>query len=210
MAKDNECYIHPKTGNIVTCKGRVLWNALFTPRKAKAGKEGKYEFNLLVPKGSDLKVLKEAAVEAGKDKFAKAFREADGKWPKGIASPFKPTEGNDKLVTALEAASLKVEDFPLYFAARSKDKPGVVGPNGKSDGIEPEHVYSGRWARATVQTFAYDTEGNKGVSLGLINVQLLDNDDELVVGGSRVSAESEFEAMEGAGDNSSSTDAMFS
>lgn len=205
MPKENEAYVHPRTGNIVTPRGKILWNALFQPRQAKGGKEGKFEFNLLIPKGSDVKALREAAIEAGKDKFAKAFREADGKWPKSITTPFKPTEGNDKLVSALEEAGLKVEDFPMYFAARSKDKPGVVGPNGKADGVEPEHVYSGRWARATVQAFAYDTEGNKGVSLGLINVQLLDNDDELVVGGGRVSAESEFDAV----DDSKSSEDMF-
>ena len=209
MAKDNECWVHPKTGSIVTCKGRTLWHSVFNPRKAKGGKEGKHEFNILVPKGSSLKVLQDAALEAGKEKFPKAFKDANGKWPSSIKSPFKRTEGNDKLVNALEEAGLKVEDFPFFFAARSKDKPGLVGPNGKAEGIEPEHVYSGRWARMTVDTFAYDAEGNKGVSLGLKNIQLLDNDDELVVGGGRVSAESEFGEPEGAGDDSSSSDAMF-
>ncbi len=47
------------------------------------------------------------------------------------------------------------------------------------------------------------------MSLGLKNVQLLDNDDELVVGGGRVSAESEFGEPEGAGDDSKSSDDMF-
>jgi hypothetical protein len=213
MPSDNAAFIHAKTGNIVTPKGRILWNALFTPRKAKGSEDSKFEFNLLIPKGSDVKVLREAAIDAGKEKFAKAFKEAEGKWPKGIATPFKPTEGNDKLVAALEAENIKVEDYPFYFAARSKDKPGVVGPNGKADGVEPEHVYAGRWARATVQAYGYDKAGNKGVSLGLINVQLLDNDDELVVGGGRVNAESEFEAVEaveGAGSEGGSSDSMFS
>lgn len=210
MSKDNAAFTHAKTGNVVTAKGRILWNALFTPRKAKGGKgEGKYEVNLLFAKDADNKVLRDAAIEAGKEKFAKAFREADGKWPKSIATPFKKTADNEKLVAALEAEGLKVEDWPLYFATRSKDKPGVVAPNGKSDGVEPEHVYPGRWARASVQAFGYDTEGNKGVSLGLVNVQLLDNDDELVIGGGRVSAESEFEAADGAGDDSKSSDSMF-
>jgi hypothetical protein len=156
-----------------------------------------------------LSVAKEEAITAGKDKFSKVFRDAEGKWPKGIGTPFKRTADNDKLVAALEAADIKVEDFPVYVAARSNDKPGIVGPNGKSDGIEPEHVYSGRWARMTVDAYGYDVDGNKGVSFGLKNVQLLDNDDELVVGGSKVSAESEFDAVEGAGDDSKSADALF-
>lgn len=211
MSSDNAAYVHPKTGNIVTPKGRILWNALFEPRKARNGTAGKFEFNLLIPKSAGLKVLQEAAIDAGKDKFAKQFKEANGKWPSSIRSPFKKTAENDRLVNALEEAGLKVEDYPLFFAARAKadSKPGIVGPNGKKDGIEQEHVYPGRWARATLQVYGYDADGNRGVSFGLINVQLLDNDDELVIGGGRVSAESEFDAVEGAGDESSSADSVF-
>lgn len=205
----NKAYIHPKTGNIVTCEGIILWSSLFTPRKAKGGKEGKYEFNLLAPKAADLAAMKDAAIEAGKEKFGKAFKDANGKWPSSIKNPFKKTADNDKLVAGLEEAGLKVEDYPVFFAARSKDKPGVVGPNGKSEDIDPEQVYPGRRGRATIQAFGYDAEGNKGVSFGLINVQLLDHGDELVIGGSRVSAESEFDAVEGAGDDSKSSDDVF-
>lgn len=61
----------------------------------------------------------------------------------------------------------------------------------------------------TIDAFGYEAEGNKGVSFGLKNIQLLDNDDELSIGGGRVSAESEFEAVEGAGDDSKSSDSLF-
>lgn len=204
-----KAFIIEKSGNVMTPKGRILWNSVFSPRKAKGGKEGKYEFNLLIPASADIKVLKEAALDAGKEKFSKVFKDAAGKWPSSIKSPFKKTAENDTLVAALEAAELKVEDFPLFIAARSQDKPGVAGPNGKTEGVEPEDVYSGRWARMSIDVYGYDTDGNKGVSFGLKNVQLLDNDDELVVGGGRVSAESEFEDAEGAGDDSKSSDDMF-
>lgn len=210
MPTDNEAYIHSKTGNLMLPKGRLLWSSLFKPRKNRGNDSpGKHECNLLFPKAAKLKVAHEEAITAGKDKFAKAFRDAGDKWPGGIATPFKRTADNEKLVAALEAADLKIEDWPVYIPARSVDKPGVVGPNGKSDGIEPEHVYPGRWARMSVQAFGYDTNGKKGVSFGLINVQLLDNDDELVIGGGRVSAESEFEAADGAGDDGKSSDDMF-
>lgn len=198
----NAATIHPKTGNLVTPKGIMLWNSLFTPKKQKGGVTGKYEFNIALPAGSDLKVLTDAALEAGREKFPKAFKEAAGKWPSAIKSPFKKTSGNDKL-TAI------ADEFPVFLAARSKDRPGVVGPNGRAEGVEPEQAYAGRWVKASLQCFAYETDGNKGVTFGLVNVQLLDAGEELAIGGGRVSAESEFEdAAEAAGGGSA--DAMFS
>jgi hypothetical protein len=208
MSSDNKAFVH-KNGNLITAKGRLLWNSLFQVRKAKGGKDGKFECNLLFPKTADNKALLEGAREAGTEKFAKAFKDSAGKWPSAVKTPFKKTADNDKLVAALEAAEMDPADWPLFIAARSKDKPGVVGPNGKSDGVDAEQVYQGRWARMSVQAYGYDTDGNKGVTFGLVNVQLLDNADELSVGGGKVSAESEFEPAEGAGDDSSSSDDMF-
>jgi hypothetical protein len=188
----NAATIHPKTGNIVTPKGRLLWNALLTPRKGKNGQIGKYEFNIALPKDADLKVMQAEALAAGKDKLAKAFKDAGGKWPSSVKNPFKKTAENDKLAEI-------ADDFPVYIAARSKDRPGVVGPNGKAEGVEPEMIYPGRWVKASIQAFGYETDGNKGVTFGLVNVQLLEDDEELVIGGGRVSAESEFEGVGEAG-----------
>jgi len=184
----NAATIHPKTGNLVTPKGRLLWNSLFQPRKGKNGQTGKYEFNIAIPKGADIKVIQEAVLEAGKEKFPKLFKDAAGKWPSSVKSPFKKSSENDKLAEI-------ADEFPVFFAARAKDRPGVVGPNGRAEGVEPEQVYPGRWVKASVQAYAYEFEGNKGVSLGLVNVQLLDEGEELVIGGGRVSAESEFEGV---------------
>jgi hypothetical protein len=198
----NAATIHPKTGNLVTPKGRLLWNSLFQARKAKNGAVGKFEFNIALRKGADLKVLQDAVLEAGREKFPKLFKDAGGKWPSSVKSPFKKSADNDKLAEI-------ADEFPTFFAARSKDRPGVVGPNGRAEGVEPEHVYAGRWVKASLQAFAYETDGNKGVTFGLVNVQLLEDGDELVIGGGKVSAESEFEgATEATGGGSA--DAMFS
>ena len=184
----NAATIHPKTGNLVTPKGRLLWNALFQPRKNKNGTPGKFEFNIAIPKDADVKVLQQAALEAGKEKFPKLFKDAAGKWPSSVKSPFKKSADNDKLAEI-------ADEYPMFFAARAKDRPGVVGPNGRAEGVEPEHVYAGRFVKASVQAYGYDVDGNKGVSFGLVNVQLLEDGEELVIGGGRVSAESEFEGV---------------
>lgn len=196
MASENKAFTHEKTGNLVSPKGRIAWPALFVPvaMKGEPADKAKYQITLLIPKDADFSVLKAAASEAAAEKFPKVKN--------GIRSPFRKTEEKDNLAEL-------AEDFPYYVTARSKDRPGVVGPNGKPVD-DPEQVYSGRWAKVSIQAFAYDTAGNKGVSFGLQNVQLLDQDEPLAIGGGRVSAEAEFEAVEGvAGDDSKSSDELF-
>lgn len=192
---DNKAFKHEATGNLHTPKCRLAWTALFTPSAMKGGDGGdaKYQVTLLIPKTANIDVLKEAAAAAAKEKF--------GDKGKGIRSPFRKSEEKEQLADI-------AEDFPYYITARSKDRPGVVGPNGKRVD-DPEQVYPGRWAKASIQAFAYDAKGNKGVSFGLQNVQLLDNDEPLAIGGSRVAAEAEFEAVEGAGDDGKSSEALF-
>ena len=188
-------------GNIVVY-GRMVWPSVFTPSKMRGqgDDQAKYQITLLIPKTSNIDVLKEAAKEAAESKF--------GKKGSGIRSPFRKTEEKDKFVEAEVA-----DDFPVYITARKSAKdgipPGVVGPNGKSTD-DPAQLYSGRWCYVSVQAFGYENSGNKGVSFGLVNVQLLDHDDPLNVGGGRVAAESEFEAVEGvSGDDTSSSDDLW-
>ena len=69
-----------------------------------------------------------------------------------------------------------------------------------ADVIDDSEVYPGRWARATIQPFYYDTDGNRGISFGLENVQLLRND-EPIGGGSRAKPTDEFAPVD-TGDSS--------
>lgn len=195
MASDNTAR-ELENGNIMTMKGRMVWPSLLEPSKMRGqdDSQAKYQITLLVPAGANIDALKAAAKEAAEKKFGSNV-------PKGLRSPFRKTEEKDNLAEL-------AEDFPFFIIARSKDRPGVVGPNGKATD-DPEGIYSGRWARMTVQAFGYDQSGNRGVSFGLQNVQLLDHDDALSVGGGRVPAESEFAAVEGAGEEGASSDALF-
>lgn len=205
-------FVHEKTGNIMTCKGRALWNFVFKPKpdRKKPKEEWQYEFTVLYPKGADLAAVKDAATEAGKEKLPKEFKTAAGKWPSGVITPFKRTADNDKLVAALEAADMKVEDWPVFitYKAYNDKAPGIVGPDGKADGVEPNDLYAGRWVRVSHFPKGYNNE-SKGVRLNLVNLQLLEDAEEIPLGSGRVSAETEFDAVEGAGDDSKSSDSLF-
>jgi hypothetical protein len=88
----------------------------------------------------------------------------------------------------------------------SPTKPGFIYANGKEVPVDrfDEEIYSGRWGRVSVNPYWSGHAANKGVFLGLQNVQLLRHDDP--IGGAKPRAGDQFEAVEGAGD---SPDDMF-
>ncbi len=87
----------------------------------------------------------------------------------------------------------------LFLTASSERKPAVVDVRGQaiSEDEADEEAYSGCTFVASVVPFAYDTQGNKGVSVGLRNVMVKAKGPRLDGG---VSAEEEFKDLfEGGG-----------
>jgi len=165
---------------VMTPEFRVSFPNVFKPGRAlQEGAEPKYGMSMLFPKGADLKALKAAAAAAAKEKWG-------DKIPKGIRDPFR-----DQGEKEYEG----YEDGAIFINATSKLKPGLVDSQ-REDIISDEEFYAGCYARATINAFAYDTAGNKGVAFGLNNVQKLRDGDPL---GGRVRAADDFEAVESSG-----------
>lgn len=59
--------------------------------------------------------------------------------------------------------------------------------------LDRAEVYSGCYGRASITFYAFNTNGNKGVAVGLGNIQKLCGGEPL--GGGNVSAESDFGAF---------------
>lgn len=194
MSSDRtNCKLLP-SGNIRLPRGRLYYPWFFKPQLRKGETDttkAKYQTTVLLPKDVGMDVLLKAVESCAVDKWG-----ADYAKKQKIKKPFLKTEEQPKM-------SALVDDYPVFLRLNSKDRPGVVFANGTTCGEDKSHeVYGGRWAFVTVRPFAYETDGNKGVSLGLQNVQLLEDDERL--GGGRVSAESEFESV-----GADSTDEMF-
>ena len=78
----------------------------------------------------------------------------------------------------------------MYFLnANSTKKPGIVDKD-LNEILDPEEVYSGCWGRASINFYAFNTNGNRGVGVGLNNIQKIKDDEAL--GGVRASAETDF------------------
>lgn len=173
-----------KAGNIALARGRMIYPAVFEPSKPKgapADQEAKYQVTVLLPKSANLDLL----VKAVDDLIAESVPAATRKTAK-IKKPFIKTEDQPRFAEY-------AEEFPVMLRMSSKTKPGVVNAQAQPVTDDSE-VYGGRWASVSVRPYFYDhPTGGKGVSLGLQNIQLLEHDDPL--GGGRVKAEDEFEAV---------------
>jgi hypothetical protein len=158
------------------------------PRESDKGKDPKYSivmsFDAATMKSDEMRALKLACIEAAEEKFGKDARD---KIKKGkIAMPWRP--GTD-----YEENGFPFDREGSYFIRfSSKEQPGVV--DRKARPLEPKEIYSGCEVRVTYGVWPYDTEGNKGVTLFLNNVQLVKKGERLA---GRPDASDDFEEMEG-------------
>ena len=151
--------------------------------KSINGGAPKYSVSLIIPK-SDTKTLEKirAAIQA-------AYEEGQSK-----------LKGNGRSVPALSALKTPLRDGDAerpddeayansYFVnANSGTAPGIVDAD-RNPILERSEVYSGVYGRASINFYAFNSNGNKGVACGLNNLQKI-RDGEPLGGKSR--AEDDF------------------
>lgn len=155
-----------------------VWDA-----KSINGGAPKYSVSLIIPKDDTATVNKiKAAIQA-------AYDEGESK-----------LKGNGRTVPALKAIKTPLRDGDLerpddaayansYFInANSSTAPGIVDAD-RQPILERSEVYSGVYGRASVNFYAFNTNGNKGIAVGLNNLQKI-RDGEPLGGKSR--AEDDF------------------
>lgn len=166
---------------VITGKVRFSYVNIFKSRAFQAGQDAKYSVCLLIPKEdkTTIKKIKAAIEDVIQDGVASKW---GGKKPGNLKLPLR--DGDD------ERAAEAPEYEGMYFLnANGTQKPGIVDEN-LNEILDPEEVYSGCWGRASISFYAFNTNGNKGVGVGLNNIQKLKDGDRL--GATRASAESDF------------------
>lgn len=176
-----------RTGTKVTTgKVRLSYAHLFEPH-AIEGNEPKYSVSVIIPKSDKetLQAIKEAVTEAkeqGKGKWG-------GKVPANVKTPLRDGDVDREGDEAYAGC--------YFLNANSKNKPGIVDINVQPI-LDATEVYSGCYARLTLNFYAYNANGNKGIAAGLGNVQKLEDGDPL---GGFTRAEDDFEVIESAEDD---------
>ena len=181
----------PTTKNptkVVTGKVRLSYVHLFEPYSSNpAEQEARYSCTILIPKKDKATLAKidaaiKAAAEEGKTK------KFGGRIPTNLSTTLHDGDEEADLERNPEYAG------HFYMAMNSKQKPGVVDAD-LNPVMDATEVYSGCYARVSMGAFAFNTNGNKGVSFGLNNVQKLEDGEPL--GGVRAKAEDDFADEDG-------------
>ena len=155
-----------------------VWQA-----KSINGGAPKYSVSLIIPK-SDTKT-----VTAVRNAIQAAYDEGQSK-----------RKGNSKSVPALTAIKTPLRDGnaerpddeaykDCYFInANSVTAPGIVDA-ARNAIIEHSEVYSGVYGRASINFYAFNSNGNRGIACGLNNLQKISDGDPL---GGKTRAEDDF------------------
>ena len=168
---------------VYTPEFRVSFPNVFKPRKNDLSGKEEYGVVALFPKGTDLTPLKNAAAEAAKKKWG-------DKIPNNLKSPFRDQGDREKdgvLPNGYEKGA-------TFINLKSTTAPGVVDLTKGNRPIEnPADFYAGCYAVATIEVFAYDQKGNRGISFGLGNIQKTRDGEPL---GGRAPAAADFKPVE--------------
>ena len=171
---------------VVTGKVRFSYVNVFEAKSIN-GSTPKYSVSLIIPK-DDTNTLKkiEAAIEA-------AYKNGESK-----------LKGTGRTVPALSVIKTPLRDGDLerpddeayansfFINTNATRKPGVVDTS-LNPIMDPEEVYSGCYGRASINFYAFNSNGNKGIACGLGNIQKIADGEPL---GGRTSAKDDFSSLE--------------
>jgi hypothetical protein len=166
---------------VITGKVRFSYANVWEPKSIN-GSDPKYSVSIIIPK-SDKKTLadiKAAIEQAKKDGVAKF----GGKVPANLKLPLRDGD--------VDRAEDEAYKDSYFINANSKDKPGIVD-KGVKPILDQSEFYSGCYGRASINFYAFNQNGNKGIACGLQNLQKL-SDGEPLSGRSR--AEDDFSTAE--------------
>lgn len=174
---------------VTTDRARLSFTHLFEPYANNPGQEAKYSVTVLVPK-SDIatKQRMDAAITAAK-------QQGVSKCWNGVMPPVVATAVHDGDGVRPNGEPFGEECRGHWvFTASSTQPPQVVDLN-LNPIINQTDVYSGCYARVCVNFFPYNSNGKRGVGIGLQAVQKIEDGEPL---GGRVSAAEAFGTPMGA------------
>jgi hypothetical protein len=163
-------------------KTRWSYANVWDPKSINGGKP-KYSVSLIIPK-SDAKTIGKlneaikAAYEEGQSKL-----KGTGRTVPALSAIKNPLRDGD-----IERPDDEAYRDSYFINANSDSAPGIVDANCQPI-IERSEVYSGVYGRASINLYAFNSNGNKGIACGLNNLQKISDGEPL---GGKSRAEDDF------------------
>ncbi|WP_416236482.1 DUF2815 family protein [Streptococcus suis] len=164
---------------VITGVVRLSYANVWEPKSINGGAE-KYSVSLIIPK-SDTKTLSaineavNAAIEEGKGKFG-------GKIPNKAVLKLPLRDGD------IDRPDDEAYANSYFINANSNTAPQIVDRN-VNPILDRSEVYSGVYARVSINFYAFNSNGNKGIACGLGNIQKIRDGEPL---GGRTNAADDF------------------
>ena len=178
MANNNN-----KSATKVVIPCRISFANIWEPKSIN-GSEEKYSVSCIIPKSDKATLAKihkaiEAAKEDGKS------RKWGGKIPGNLKLPLRDGD--------VERADDEAYEEAMFVNANSKDAPQIVDRKVQPI-LDAMECGSGDYCNVSVNFYAFNANGNRGVAAGLGNIQLIKHGERLA---GKASAASDFEEIEG-------------
>jgi len=172
----------PSPTKVITGEVRLSYANLWEPKSINGGAP-KYSVSIIIPKSdtrtlSKIKTAIEAAYSEGETKL-----KGNGKTVPPLASLKTPLRDGD-----VDRPDDEAYADSYFINANSATAPGIVDSSCETI-FERSQIYSGVYARASVNFFAFNSNGNKGIACGLNNIQKLRDGEPL---GGKPRAEDDF------------------
>ena len=151
--------------------------------KAINGGTPKFSVSLIIPKSDTATIAKvKAAIQAAYEEGASKLK-GNGKSVPQLSAIKTPLRDGD-----LERPDDEAYANAYFINANSATAPGIVDAD-RQPIIDHSEVYSGVYGRASINFYAFNSNGNRGIACGLNNLQKI-RDGEPLGGKSR--AEDDF------------------
>ena len=166
---------------IIPC--RISFANIWEPKSIN-GSEEKYSVSCIIPKSDKKTIAKiKAAVEAAKEQGKS--KKWGGKLPPNLKLPLRDGD--------IDRPDDEAYADAMFVNANSKDAPQIVDRKVQPI-IDPMECGSGDYCNVSVNFYAYNANGNRGVAAGLGNIQKI-KDGERLAG--KASASADFTEVEG-------------
>ncbi|HRR77720.1 MAG TPA: DUF2815 family protein [Ruminococcus sp.] len=151
------------------------------------GSAPKYSISLIIPK-SDTKTI---------EKIKAATQTAYDEGLSKLKGNGKSVPSLDKLKTPLRDGDIDRPDDPAYadsyfINATSNTAPGIIDAD-RQPILDHNEVYSGCYGRASINLYAFNSNGNRGIAAGLNHLMKARDGEPL---GGRTTAENDFSDLD--------------